>query len=73
MAKKKKAAKEYPRRMLVKGIPAKYDQYPWKNGDYVLMLAEIVRMPGHYVIVDAKGLTHFGYHGDFMEDLDKDE
>lgn len=64
-------AKKYPRRMLVGSLHPAY-QYPWKEGDYVLLLGEIVDMRGHYVIVTEDGMTHFGYHGDNLLELPKD-
>ena len=64
----KRAKRKYPCRMEIVGMPPDR-QYPWKNGDYILMLGEIVDMQGHYVIVTEDGKTHFGYHDDFMVPL----
>jgi len=43
---KKKTKRMYPCRMEIVGMPPDR-QYPWKNGDYVLLLGEIVDMRGH--------------------------
>jgi len=36
--------------------------YPWKKGDSLLYLGEIVNMPGHCSVVTRKGEVHWGYH-----------
>lgn len=68
--------RKYPLRMKIEGIPAdvlKSNGYPWKNGDIVCLLGEIVKMAGHYVVVGPDHKVYFGYHDDFMVELDKDE
>jgi hypothetical protein len=75
MAKKKavkKKVQKYPRRLIAQGVPPEY-KYPWKDGDYVLILGEIVGMPGHYVFVTEDGKTHFGYHLSYFRELDPDD
>ena len=36
--------------------------YPWKIGERMLHLGEIIGMPGHVVVVNGKGKIFQGYH-----------
>lgn len=40
------------------------DKYPFKEGDMMLYLGEIVGMEGHCIIVNEEGKVFWGYHTD---------
>jgi len=48
-------------------------QYPFKEGEHLLFLGEIVGMPGHCVVVNKKGHTLWGYHTDNFVQLTEEE
>ena len=55
-------------------LPKGYeDQYPFKNGDNVLMLGEIKHMPGHCAVVTKDGIVHWAYHTDNFRELTQEE
>jgi len=47
--------------------------YPWKEGDSLLYLGEIVNMPGHCSVVTRKGEVHWGYHTENFRIATEDE
>ena len=49
------------------------NQYPWKNGEQVLYLGEVVGMWGHGIFVGKDGLVKFGYHLDSFKIVPEDE
>ena len=55
-----------------KAAPRKW-RYPWKKGDHLLHLGEIIGMPGHVAVVDEKGRVHWGYHDDGFVALTNEE
>lgn len=55
-----------------KPIPKKWG-YPWKEGDHLLYLGEILQMPGHVAVVDKDGVIHWGYHDDNFREPREDE
>jgi len=62
-------------RMVTPHLPKEWDeknQYPWKNGEPVLFLGEVIGMPGHGVFVGKDGLVKFGYHTDSFKVIPKD-
>ena len=59
---KKKIKVKYPCIAKVQ-LPEGYEkEYPFKNGDRVLVLGEISNMPGHMVLVDRENKIFWGYH-----------
>lgn len=38
--------------------------YPWKKGESLLYLGEVVQMPGHCIVVNRKGKIFWGWHTD---------
>jgi hypothetical protein len=61
----------YPYRARVNSIPKEYAQnYPFKQGDIVCVLGELVGMQGHYVIALGNGKIVFGYHDDWFSKID---
>jgi hypothetical protein len=56
----------------VKKLPSGY-QYPFGEGDRILILGEIEHMPGHVAIALNDGRVVFGYHGDNFRKLKEDE
>lgn len=62
--------------MVTPHLPKEWDdknQYPWKNGDAVLFLGEVMGMRGHGVFVGKDGLVKFGYHTDSFKVIPRDE
>ncbi len=53
-------------------IQEKYP-YPWKNGEPVLYLGEVVGMKGHGIFVGNDGLVRFGYHLDSFKIIPEEE
>jgi hypothetical protein len=47
--------------------------YPFKNGDVVLMLGEILQMPGHVAVALKDGRVVFGYHVENFRPLTDEE
>ena len=47
--------------------------FPFKEGEHLIYLGEIVQMPGHVIVVDRRGLTHFGYHDNYFRDPTEEE
>jgi hypothetical protein len=45
----------------------------WKNGEILLLLAEIQNLRNHYVVVSRDGKVHYGYHNDFFREPTQDE
>jgi hypothetical protein len=42
-------------------------EYPYKNGDRVVLLGEISNMPSHVILADKEGKILWGYHlSDFV-------
>jgi hypothetical protein len=56
----------------VNALPEGFD-YPFKNGDTVLMLGEIEQMPGHVAIALKDGRVLFGYHEENFRKLTEEE
>lgn len=53
-------------------IPHGYrNEYPFKNGDHLLMLGEIENMPGHVAVVLNDGSIAWGYHDDYFEEVEE--
>jgi hypothetical protein len=48
-------------------------EYPFKNGDTVLMLGEIEQMPGHVAVALKDGRVIFGYHAENFRKLTREE
>jgi hypothetical protein len=47
--------------------------YPFKSGESLLFLSEIVQMPGHCAVVNRSGRVYWGYHTDnFREPLEEE-
>lgn len=40
------------------------NSYPWKCGEALLYLGEVVQMPGHCIIVNRAGKVFWGWHED---------
>lgn len=58
----------------VEGIPSEYEaQYPFRNGDTVMMLGELANMPGHVGVALKDGRTVYGYHAEWFRRLRVDE
>jgi hypothetical protein len=49
------------------------EYYPFKNGEHLLFLGEIIEMIGHCVIVNRDGKVFWGYHTDNFVALTDDE
>ncbi len=49
------------------------NQYPFKEGQSLLFLGEIVQMPGHCIVVDKIGKMHWGFHTDNFREPTEDE
>lgn len=47
--------------------------YPWREGEHLLYLGEIVNMPGHVAVVDKKGKVQWGYHDDNFRNPTEEE
>ncbi len=47
--------------------------YPWKNGESVLYLGEVVGMRGHGIFVGKDGLVKYGYHLDSFKIVPDDQ
>ena len=64
--------KNFPRIMIAETIPEGHEKnYPWKEGDSVLVMGEITNMPGHVVVATKNGKVHWGYHPeDFRKPTD---
>jgi hypothetical protein len=55
-------------------IPKGYKKhYPWKEGDLLVFVSEILQMPGHCILIDRKGKLHVGYHTDNFIEPDPEE
>jgi hypothetical protein len=55
-------------------LPKGYEnQYPFKNGDNVLMLGEIEQMPGHVIVATKDGRVLWGYHIENFRKLTREE
>ena len=53
---------------------ARYENaYPFKTGERVLFLGEVVKMPGHCIVVNKRGQTLWGYHTDNFREPTEDE
>jgi len=48
-------------------------EYPFGEGDTVLVFGDISMMPGHCVFATKDGKVHFGYHTDNFRPLTEDE
>jgi transcriptional regulator with XRE-family HTH domain len=48
-------------------------EYPFKEGDTVLVLGDIANMPGHCTLVTKDGRTYFGYHTADFRKLTEEE
>jgi hypothetical protein len=48
-------------------------EYPFKEGDVVLLLGEIENMPGHLVVALMDGRVLFGFHPELFRVLTEDE
>jgi len=49
------------------------DKYPWKVGQSLLFLGEVVQMPGHCIVVDKAGKVYWGWHTDNFREPTEDE
>jgi DNA-binding XRE family transcriptional regulator len=62
---RKKRQSPFKAMQIVIALPSsKKWRYPWKAGDSLLYLGEILQMPGHVAVVDRKGKIHWAYHDD---------
>lgn len=54
--------------------PAGFEtSYPWKEGECLLYLGEVVQMPGHCIVVNRKGLVFWGWHTDNFREPREEE
>jgi len=61
-------------RIQITDVPEGYDgQYPWNNGEKVLLLGEIQNMPGHVAVATKDGKVHWGYHPENFRDPTQEE
>lgn len=58
---------------LVIAKPTTFWRHPWKAGDHLLYLGEILQMPGHVAVVDRAGKVHWGYHDDCFREPKENE
>jgi hypothetical protein len=54
-------------------VTQSYIFYPWKKGDCLLYLGEIVNMPGHCIVSTNDGKIHWGFHTDNFRIATEDE
>jgi hypothetical protein len=59
-------------KVVIAVVPKKGD-YPWSDGDSMLLLGEIENMPGHVVVVDKQGKVWWGYHAESFRSPKHDE
>jgi hypothetical protein len=60
-----------PYQRVIARLPKGYEHcYPFKEGDHLLFLNEIVGMPGHCAVVDRAGKVHWGFGTEYFEVLD---
>jgi hypothetical protein len=64
---------------MVEGIPQEYvHEYPFANGEHVVILGEVEQMPGHVIVATIRGvmpkLQLCGpYHADWFRKMEPDE
>jgi hypothetical protein len=63
-----------PRLVVVDGIPEDWAKdYPFKNGECVFFLGEIVNMGGHVIVATKDGKVHCGFHEEYFRNATEDE
>jgi ribosomal protein S27AE len=64
-------------RVMIVDLPEGYKDhpgYPWKDGDAVLFLGEILNMPGgHCAVVSKDGTVNWAFHTDNFREPTEDE
>lgn len=59
--------------VIVDTFPKGFSQYPWKVGEHLLYLGEVVQMPGHCIVVNHAGKVFWGWHTDNFRYPTEDE
>ncbi len=57
----------------VRPLPKGYGGYPFREGDVVLMLGEIDKMPGHCAVATQAGKVIMGFDMDNFEEIPEED